>query len=555
MDSLDKQSLDERLIEACGELDLERVRDLIDAGASLSATDGEETPVTAVLRCDGYWQRLWALDERELGEDGGVPPEICEEREQQMVVRQLQCLELLIDRGADVNEVPDGSWPVGFRSVSCDPKVVRFLLEHGMDPNLTTEWFGNSPTTALEYAWGEEVCCEGCDDLMDELRRVVCLLLEYGALPQRWEDIEELSMSLEEMRSFDSVPQCVMPSMPDGVADLSAADRELLAASRRHSLLGVSQALRKGANPNARDPNDSLTTPMMAALRCAYYEMLGNPSESDYEAWRKDTRSIVMLLLENGADPNLGEVNEEPGRGPNGLIVEGVTPLHHAAWLDKDVEISQILLDHGANPNVIASESELSTVRDMNDQDYNVDDPLEVKPIECLMNRYGGCCYYVFDPDCEKELSDVNQALVYGCQRMDYSVVMRAIQKGADRSLREWGRRCLPVIVMNDAPQLRGKYYFQNGLDVEDEVVNFILFLLGGISVPIGDREIDDMIYACIDNGMEKVLAALVAHHKYGTRFVERSRMMPVGGWPWECWPKDKQVRMAAILTGNGPCG
>lgn len=57
MDSLDKQSLDERLIEACGELDVERVREFIDAGASLSATDGEETPVTAVLRCDGYWQR------------------------------------------------------------------------------------------------------------------------------------------------------------------------------------------------------------------------------------------------------------------------------------------------------------------------------------------------------------------------------------------------------------------------------------------------------------------------------------------------------------------
>lgn len=551
MDSLDKQSLDERLIEACGELDVERVREFIDAGASLSATDGEETPVTAVLRCDGYWQRLWDLDERELGEDGDILPEICEERKLQMVVRQLQCLGILVDQGVDVNEVPDGSWSVGFRSVSCDPKVVRFLLEHGMDPNLTTEWFGSSPTTALEYAWGEEVCCKGCDDLMDALRQVVCLLLEYGALPHRWEDVEELSMSLEEMRSFDSVPQCVMPSIPDDVASLSAADRELFAACRRHSLLGVSQALRKGANPNARDPNDSLTTPMMEALRCSCYAMLDDPSESDYEAWRKDTRSIVMLLLENGADPNLGEVREESGRGPNGLIIEGSTPLHHAAWLDKDVEISQILLDHGANPNVIASESELSTVRDMNDWDYNVDDPQEVKPIECLMDRYGGCKYYIFAPDSEEGLSDVSKAMIYGCQRMDYSIVMGAVKQGADLSLHQWSRRCLPVVVMNDAPQLRGKYYAQNGLDIEGEVVNFVLFLIGGVGVPVGDSDVDEMIRACIDNGFEKVLAALVNHHKFGQKFIERGKVFPRDNWPWECWPKDKRDRMSKILSAS----
>ena len=115
-----------------------------------------------------------------------------------------------------------------------------------------------------------------------------------------------------------------------------------------------------------------------------------------------------------------------------------------------------MLLDRGANPNVIAGTSELSTVRDMNDWDYNVDDPLEVKPIECLMNRYGGCKYYVFTPDSEEGLSDVNKAMIYGCQRMDYSVVMGAVKQGADLSLRRWNRWCLPVVVMNDAPQLNG---------------------------------------------------------------------------------------------------
>lgn len=109
------------------------------------------------------------------------------------------------------------------------------------------------------------------------------------------------------------------------------------------------------------------------------------------------------------------------------------------------------------------------------------------------------------------------------------------------------------MVVMNDAPQLKGKYYFQNGLDVEDEVVNFVLFLLGGIKVPLGTREIDDIIYTGIDNGMEKVLKVMVRHHKYGRMFVERGRMMSVGGWPWNCWSKDKQDRMVAILVGDDP--
>ena len=328
MDEADRRSLDCRLITACGELDVEMVRLLLDAGANASAAEDGLTSVAAVLRCDGYWQRLWDSDDRDYGEDGDVPQGVCQERRRQMVARQLRCLELLVDWGVNINEVPDGSWSVGFQSVSCDPKVVEFLLEHGMDPNLTTEWFGGSPTTALEYAWGEEVCCKGNSVLEKQLRRVICLLLEYGALPRQWNDVDGLDLSLSEIRSFEYVPRYAMPTIPGRIVDLSAADRELFAACRKHGLLGVAQALQKGASPNARAPGDSLTTPMLEALRCSCYDMIGSPTDDDYGAWRMDTRSIVRLLLESGADPNLGEVSEEPGSGSNGLIVEGTTPLH-----------------------------------------------------------------------------------------------------------------------------------------------------------------------------------------------------------------------------------
>ena len=41
----------------------------------------------------------------------------------------------------DINRATDNERSVGFHSVSAEPEVVRFLLENGMDPNLTTEWF------------------------------------------------------------------------------------------------------------------------------------------------------------------------------------------------------------------------------------------------------------------------------------------------------------------------------------------------------------------------------------------------------------------------------
>ena len=83
MDEADRRSLDCRLITACGELDVEMVRLLLEAGANASAAEDGLISVAAVLRCDGYWQRLWDSDDRDYGEDGDVPQGVCQERRRQ----------------------------------------------------------------------------------------------------------------------------------------------------------------------------------------------------------------------------------------------------------------------------------------------------------------------------------------------------------------------------------------------------------------------------------------------------------------------------------------
>jgi hypothetical protein len=128
---------------------------------------------------------------------------------------------------------------------------------------------------------------------------------------------------------------------------------------------------------------------------------------------------------------------------------------------------------------------------------------------------------------------------------------MSAIRDGANTSLHEWGDRCIPVIALNDAPQLLGKRFKDKGWDIEDEMSDFLLYLMGGMKVPIGESEADEIIRACVDNGFEKVLSVMVAHHKYGCLFSARGCLQKIGSWPWECWPMEKQLRMMSILRGE----
>lgn len=544
-------SADERLLKACSELDADQIRSSLEAGANVNVCDGVCTPIISVVRGDGFGGLADDEDDLKCGEDGDVPLTAREERCKTAIDKKIRCLKLLLDRGADINLSPPHEWSVGFHAVSAEVEVVRFLLENGLDPNIPTEWFGGEPTPTLSYAWDEELINRNDERISGNLRQVVQLLLEYGAVPALQEELDGDVSSFENLRSFEHVPPCIGLSVPMEVKTLTAADKALFAACREHSVADVVNALGQGANPNARDPENDLSTPLLEAIGCCIYDSIEHPSVEEWARWRKDTRTIAELLIAKGADPNLGEVRDVSEQGQVGVEVEGLTPLHQAAWLNKDVELSQFLLEHDANPNVLIDPTEPNTVRDMNDFDYEVGDPIEVKPIEVLLGRFGGCNYYIFDPLEYQELSMADKALVFGCQRMDYFAVMSAVKQGANISLHEWGSRCLPVIVMNDAPQLRGREFARNGWDIEDEICDFVLFLLGGLAMPLHEREVDEMIYTCVDNGFEKVLAAVVGHHKYGDLFQGRGRLQTIGSWPWCCWPKVKQDRMATILKGT----
>lgn len=540
--------LDRDLIDGCSELDEAKVVAALDAGANVHFASGDRSLVVEAMHGDDYWQRFVDEDEKEYGEDVDPPDEVVKDRTKEAVRRSIRIIGILLARGADINAMPENGWSTMCEAVHAEPAVAEFLLRNGADPNQPCSFFG-SQATALQHAWGDEVADRHDSDLMKRHRIITRLFMEYGAVPCLDSELDPGEFDISRIRTFDDVPPPIYPVWPDAVIALTDADRRLFAACRDVDEVRVVTALKEGANPNARDAEDGFVTPLGLLVRQNVYDAAkGRPTPEFEAAWRTRVQKAVKTLLDQGADPNIGEVYRMENSTDGNL--EGSTPLQESCWLLKDVELSRFLLDHGANPNFMSELHNGETIRTMNNFDYNVDDPVEVKPIEVLLNRYGGCCSSIFDGKACEGFSDTDKALVFACQRMDYHAVQLAVKLGGNLGVREWGRRCLPVIVMEDAPQLRGKYYADNGLDIEDEIINFVMFLLVGMKMPLTDEVVDDMLFACVDNGYEKVLAALLNHHKLGEFFQMRGRRMDQRHFPWDCWPLEKRRRMAVIIAG-----
>lgn len=522
---------DRRLLDACDELDVSGVLSAIGDGADVNVENDGCTPLYNVILSYGPVD-----DDGEENEDEDEGP--CLSEQEVHVLREaedrqrIQVAEVLLAHGADINKIPKGNCELLWYAVHNTPCMTEFLLKNGADPNLTSDCHHDGfVDTPLSHAWTDESAYRNDAIAHADFGKIQRLLLSYGAKPNRDESIEETRVDLKLVRNFDDIPPEEFPKRLDGFEALDEYGSALFKACNELDVDGVSRLLEENCDPNVRDCDNGGITPLckIAEMQSGGFRELlnknGTVDNGELEDLSRRAYAIAMDLLRHGADPNIPKI-EVVRDGFGRETIYGRTCLMFAAWLSKDLEMSRLLLENGANPNFRSKpkDDDGDTVQSLNEADRHEADPSRVDAIGKLLCEYGGCFNGIFD-EYEAGLRDVDQALIYSCQRLGYYGVQLAAKLGADLSthsrLGDW---CLPVVAIYDAPQLMGKKArLNNWGPVEPLVTDFVLFLLVGMRVPVSGKDIDDILIAAVSSGFEDLLETLLSHHSLGERFRERA--------------------------------
>ncbi len=146
------ESLRERgqLKQAIDENDLQRVRDMMSANPDLHSADlgyNNSGPLTWAAECRGVPaspERLaiarWMIENGSDVHQGGEGPLM----RAALFDERIPMMELLIEHGANVNALWDGRYPI--ICAPCEtlqPGALRWLLQHGADPNAFSTEYGN----------------------------------------------------------------------------------------------------------------------------------------------------------------------------------------------------------------------------------------------------------------------------------------------------------------------------------------------------------------------------------------------------------------------------
>jgi ankyrin repeat protein len=546
---------DRELLDACGDLNIPAVLSAIEAGADVNVEYEGCTPMFNAMLGDDTPP---ADDDDDDDDDGPSlsDEEVCASLENTDRQR-IRVFEILLSHGAGINKIPKGQYELLWYSVHNAPCVTEFLLKNGADPNLVsddhTDGFVDTP---LDHAWTDETVYHDDKRFAGYFTKIQRLLLSYGARPNTDRNITETSIDLTKFRSFENVPPETFPQKPGALPSLSDAEKSLFKACSALDVAAVSKLLDDGCNPNIRDCDDDCATPLckVTEMQAMGYPSILDDKQIDHEvgmaALNGRAISIARELLRHGADPNIPKVEQE--REEDGFeYLYGQTPLMLAAWLSKNEEMTELLLESGANPNFRCKDRDADgdTIQSLNGVDYHVDDPMEVNKIEQLLDCYGGCYNGIFD-DWEFSLSDVDQALIYACQRLDYYGVQLAAKLGGDLAVHSrLGDCCLPVVAIYDAPQLLGnRVRVQKWGNIESLVTDFVLFLLVGMKTPVSEKDVDAILKACVSAGFEELMTALLSHHSLGGKFRDAASTCRPDEYLWLKWPKDKRERMARLL-------
>lgn len=296
-----------QLRQAIDANDLDRVRTMMTRNPALHEAPlgyGKDGPLTWVAECRVPWEppgpiRLamakWMIEHGSDVHQGGDGPLM----RAALNGYRIPMMELLVSHGADVNALWHGHFPIIFASCeSMDPAALKWLLEHGANPNCRDHGYainGHSYSgTALDYL------IAGYVRSAERLSRCMDILLDAGG----------------ETRYDHPAVLALLRGRLNDLASLLDEDPALI--SRRFAELDCGQT-----------GGRSLLLQGGTLLHVA--AEFGHPAGAE-------------LLLDRGADVNARATVDNAGVG-------GQTPIFHAVsqFDDSGLPVVQLLVERGAN--------------------------------------------------------------------------------------------------------------------------------------------------------------------------------------------------------------
>ena len=287
--------------------DVDRVKALMTRNPALHRAAlgyGKDGPLTWVAECRSPWEspspaRLamaaWMLEHGSDVHQGGDGPLM----RAALNGDRIPMMELLVSRGADVNALWHGNFPIIFAACEAlDPAALKWLIDHGADPNCRDHGYKMGahpyPGTALDY-----------------------LIASYARSPERLSACLDILLEAGGATKYD-VPGLLslLRGRLDALAEELRRDPGLV--NRRFSDLDC------GASGGR-----SLTLRGATLLHVA----------AEYQ-----NPAAVALLLDQGADVNARATVDEAGVG-------GQTAIFHAAtqFDDGGLRATQVLIERGAD--------------------------------------------------------------------------------------------------------------------------------------------------------------------------------------------------------------
>ena len=253
---------------------------------------------------------------------------------------KLDAVKLLIDRGADVNakesvrEQTALMWAV----LENHPDVAKLLLARGADVNAQTNVVIPDGTTGTPETKSADIGAHG-----PGIYRARAVPTPSGAMTALLFAAREGNLEMARI-------------LVDGNADIErpAANgtRPLVVAITNNHIQLAMFLLEKGADPNASD-SFYKRTPLYAAVEMRNLDFAANTAPPVPDA--QDPMDLIKALLARGANPN-AQVNTTPLRGfmqgnASWTNFDGQTAFIRAA-LAGDVTLLRLLLENGADPNI-----------------------------------------------------------------------------------------------------------------------------------------------------------------------------------------------------------